>query len=124
MNRFVPLLILAGGLSGIAVLLGIAEAFEASWARYAAFAVIPVSGLAVVGWRKQREKSTRSADGESIETTRDIYSRASVLRDVLVVTPLLLLAAVWFQATPGWVWLALLMGVIVGDYWVRAARAE
>lgn len=124
MNRSVPLLLLAAGVSGIAVLFGIAETAGASWAGYVAFGVIPVGGLAVVAWRKQREKSTRSGDDESVETARDIHSRALVTRDVLVAIPLLILASVWFQAVPGWAWLAFVMTLIVGDYWVRVAMNQ
>jgi len=121
MKRFAPVVILATGIALIAILLGVAETTGTGWLRYAAFAVIPLAGLAVVAVRKKREAGTRSFADEGVEADLDRKARASAFRDLLVVAPLLLLAAVLIADVAGWVWLACLLIVALADYWVRIA---
>lgn len=121
MKRFAPVVILAAGIALIAILLGVAQATGTEWLRYAAFAVIPVAGLAVVAVRKRREAGTRSFAEEGVEADLDRKARASAFRDILVAAPLLLLAAVLVTDVAGWVWLAGLLIIALADYWVRIA---
>ncbi|MCY1718628.1 hypothetical protein OVA26_16950 [Microbacterium sp. SL62] len=121
MKRFAPVVILAAGIALIAILLGVAQATGTEWLRYAAFAVIPVAGLAVVAVRKKREAGTRSFAEEGVEADLDRKARASAFRDLLVAAPLLLLAAVLVTDVAGWLWLAGLLIIALADYWVRIA---
>ncbi|REC98083.1 hypothetical protein DEU35_2582 [Microbacterium sp. AG157] len=124
MKRFAPVVILATGIALIAVLFGVGEAIRAEWLRYAAFAVIPAAGLAIVAVRKKRETATRSFAEEGIEADVDRKARASAFRDVLVAAPILLLAAVLLADIAGWVWLAGLLFIALGDYWIRIAATR
>jgi uncharacterized membrane protein YecN with MAPEG domain len=124
MKRFAPVVVVAIGIALIAVLIGVGEATGAEWLRYAAFAVIPVAGLAIVAVRKKREAATQSFAEEGIEADLDRKARASAFRDVLVAAPILLLAAVLLAGIASWVWLAGLLIIALGDYWIRIAATR
>lgn len=124
MKRFAPVVILATGIALIAVLLGLAAATDTAWVRYAAFAVIPVAGIAVVAVRKKGEAASRSFAEEGVEADLDRRARAAAFRDVLVAAPVLLLAAVLLTDVAGWVWLAGLLIIALADYWVRIAATR
>lgn len=119
MRRFVLIMIFAIVLAAMASLLGLAEVTQADWPRWAAYAMIPATGLSVMAWRRAREKVTRSSAEEGVEAVIDQAARAAVFRDLLVVVSVMLPLSLWLDQVAPWAWLMLVMLVAVIDYWVR-----
>lgn len=123
MNLWKWLALEAVVLSSLITGVALAIQFDLEWLRVAAITV-GIGGTAVVMVAKrQRQRSTLSAEPDSVESARDLSARATAYLDVLLITSAALVIGTLRPSIPLPAALITLLGLYGLAYWGRRALA-